>query len=342
MINYNNPDSNIISSNSNILDAIKLLDNVKIKLILIVDDKNLFIGTITDGDIRRSLIKSNDLNLLCKDIMNDKPIYIYEDNKENLEAQLNKYKLPIPLINIDSKIISICTISDQTHDAHNNIVVIMAGGRGQRLMPLTSSIPKPLLPINKKPIIHRIIDNNKKYGFRNIFISINYKGDQLIDYFNNGKDFGVNISYLKEDRPLGTAGALSLLEHDKVTEPIILINGDVLTNVNLSQLLEFHLNTGKDITMCAANYNVAVPYGTIDIKGTIVTNIIEKPLKSYLVNAGIYVINPIIIKGMIPNEKIDMTSLLNQYVSDKNVSIYPLHENWIDIGSHEDYKNAQK
>ncbi|MDB4089704.1 nucleotidyltransferase family protein [Gammaproteobacteria bacterium] len=342
MINQNNPENNILSSKSDILHAIKMLDDTKIKLILVVDDNKMLIGTITDGDIRRALIKNNDLNILCENIMNPKPIFAYANDKEGLESKLEEYKIPIPIISKDSLIISICTIGTKTYNSHNNIVVIMAGGKGERLLPLTSSTPKPMLPIHNKPIIHRIVDNNKKYGFKNISISINYKGEQLIDYFKDGKDFGVDISYLKEDKPLGTAGALSLLDHNNLTKPIILMNGDVLTGVNVSQLLEFHQNAGKDITMCAANYNVAVPYGTIEVEGTVITDIVEKPLKSYLVNAGIYVINPNIIKKMKPNMKIDMTTLINQYVSERSVSIYPLHEHWIDIGSHEDYEKAQK
>jgi len=171
---------------------------------------------------------------------------------------------------------------------------------------------------------------------------VNYKCEQLINYFKNGEKYEVNITYLKEEEPLGTAGALSLLNSDKISDPIIVINGDVLTSVNISQLLEYHINTNKDITMCAANYDVVVPYGTVEVDGTTITDITEKPLKSYLVNAGIYVINPKILKNIKPNTKIDMTILIEKYISNKNVSIYPLHEQWIDIGSHKDYEEAQK
>jgi NDP-sugar pyrophosphorylase family protein len=256
---------------------------------------------------------------------------------------ISKYNLPVILTDNENRVLNICTYETEGIVKKNtNLTLIMAGGRGERLMPLTSNTPKPMLPVNNKPIIHRIIDNSKSHGFTNISISVNYKSEQLIDFFKDGKDFGVAINYIHENEPLGTAGALSLLNFKSLDEPVIVINGDILASVNLSQLLDFHNNSDKDITMCAANYNVAVPYGTIQVDGTTITDIIEKPLKSYLINAGIYVINPNIIKKMKPNVKIDMTTLIGQYVSDRNVSIYPLHESWIDIGSPEDYEKAQK
>lgn len=342
-IKYHNPSDNILLETSNTYDAIKLLNDAIIKLILVVDIDNKLVGTITDGDIRRSLIQSNDLNIASTVIMNAEPRFVKKSNESDLDSMISKYNLPVILTDNESRVLNICTYeTEDIVEKHTNLTLIMAGGRGERLMPLTSNTPKPMLPVNNKPIIHRIIDNSKSHGFTNISISVNYKSEQLIDFFKDGNDFGVAINYIHENEPLGTAGALSLLNFKNLNEPVIVINGDILTSVNLSQLLDFHNNSGKDITMCAANYNVAVPYGTIQVDGTTITDIIEKPLKSYLINAGIYVINPNIIKKMQPNVKIDMTTLIGQYVSDRNVSIYPLHESWIDIGSPEDYEKAQK
>ncbi len=341
-IKYYKPNDNTIKLDAKIIEAIKLLNEIKIKLVLLVDKNNKLVGTITDGDIRRALLKNISTDSLCKNIMNDKPIIISKNNDNNAQQLLEKHNLPLPIVDHQGKIYSICNLESSTLKKNNNIIVIMAGGKGERLMPLTLNTPKPMLPINNKPIIHRIIDNAKKYGFKNICISVNYKCEQLINYFKNGEKYEVNITYLKEEEPLGTAGALSLLNSDKISDPIIVINGDVLTSVNISQLLEYHINTNKDITMCAANYDVVVPYGTVEVDGTTITDITEKPLKSYLVNAGIYVINPKILKNIKPNTKIDMTILIEKYISNKNVSIYPLHEQWIDIGSHKDYEEAQK
>ena len=342
-IKYHNPSNNILLETSNTYDAIKLLNDAIIKLILIVDIDNKLVGTITDGDIRRSLIQSNDLNISSTVIMNAKPRFVRKSNENDLDSMISKYNLPVILTDNENRVLNICAYETEGIVKKNtNLTLIMAGGRGERLMPLTSNTPKPMLPVNNKPIIHRIIDNSKSHGFTNISISVNYKSEQLIDFFKDGKDFGVVINYIHENEPLGTAGALSLLDFKSLNEPVIVINGDILASVNLSQLLDFHNNSDKDITMCAANYNVAVPYGTIQVDGTTITDIVEKPLKSYLINAGIYVINPNIIKKMKPNIKIDMTTLIGQYVSDRNVSIYPLHERWIDIGSHEDYEKAQK
>jgi len=333
---------NIINQSLKIIDVIEILDIIEIKLALIVDDNNKLVGTITDGDVRRALLKKINTDDECRTIMNISPIYANEsDDHTHVYNLLKKNRIAIPIVDKNKKITSLTHLGELNKTTKNNIVFIMAGGRGERLMPLTIDTPKPLLPINNKPIIKQIIDNIKKYRFNNIHISVNYKSEKLINYLGNGKDQDLTFTYINEDKALGTAGALSLLK-DIPDRPIIVINGDILTGINLEQLLYYHNSSGKKITMCAANHKVPVPYGTIEVDGTTITEIEEKPLKTYLVNAGIYVIEPIIISKMKKNIKIDMTEIINNYVSKQEVSIYPLHEQWIDIGSHEDYEKAQK
>ena len=217
----------------------------------------------------------------------------------------------------------------------------MAGGKGERLMPLTEDTPKPLLTIKDKPIIEYIVEGFVKNGFHDITLSVGYKSEKLVDYFNNST-FSKNITYITESTPLDTAGSLSLLSVDKIKDPIIVKNGDIITNVNYDELLNFHNQHNKSITVCASEYKVSIPFGSIKTINGVISNITEKPTIKHHINAGIYVINPDIIKNMKHNIPISMIDLLNKYIRTGNVIAYPLYESWIDIGSPEDFKNAQK
>lgn len=333
--------NNILSCEGKISEAIQLLQTSDVKIIIVVSKSNKILGTITDGDIRRGLINGKGLENNCTEVMNKKPKYALKgDEKDiNLLLQTNKY---VPLVNDQLEVIE--TVSTERKDIKkkiDNIAVIMAGGEGKRLTPLTLSTPKPMLPINKKPLIQKIIDNLSESGLTKVFISIFYKGDQLINYFNEEKQAEINIEFLKEKKPLGTAGSLSLLNEEFIKEPVIVLNGDVLTNISYGRLIEFHKKSQNKITICAATYDIQIPFGAMKIEGYTLVNIQEKPIKKFLVNAGIYVVDPKIIHDMEKNKKIDMTDLVQKYIKTKSVGIFPLHEHWLDIGNHKNYEEAQ-
>jgi NDP-sugar pyrophosphorylase family protein len=217
----------------------------------------------------------------------------------------------------------------------------MAGGLGTRLRPLTDDIPKPLLKVGNKPILETIIRNFAEHGFVNITISLNYKGDMIKDYFGDGSDFGVNIDYVEENKRLGTAGALSLLKENP-HEPFFVMNGDLLTDVNFSHLLDFHSFGNSTATMCVREYEYQVPYGVIQTKDSDITSIVEKPIQKFFVNAGIYVLSPSVFNDIPENEFFDMPTLFNILIEkQKKVSSFPIHEYWLDIGRMSDFEQAQ-
>ena len=333
--------NNLLNIESTVSDAVKILQKSKYKTVIIISSKNRVIGTITDGDIRRGLLVGISLDAPCKDVMNKRPNIAYQNDNKRINEIL-KTQTIVPIVNTNSEIIGM--INSKVSSAKKNmknLVVIMAGGEGKRLMPLTAITPKPMLPVKKKPLIHKIIEGLGESGFKEIQISVHYKGEQLVNYFKNGKKFGVNIKYIHEEKPLGTAGCLSLIDIKNLNEPIIVLNGDVLTNIDYRRLINFHQKSKKSFTLCAAAYDISIPYGTIELKKDSIIDIEEKPIKKYLINAGIYVIEPSVIKKMKKNLKIDMTTLVKKFIKQKEVTVFPLHEFWIDIGNHEDYEKVQ-
>lgn len=335
------PKKNIVKESDNILVAIKIINKAKIKLALVTNSDGKLTGVLTDGDIRRGLLKNYTLSLKCSDVMNKRPQYSKTENKNTLTKLIQKYDLPIPIIDKDRKILNLCVMNDKANYRRENTIIIMAGGKGKRLLPLTASVPKPMLKIRNKPIIQRMIEGLKKSGFFNIVISVNYKSHKLTDYFSDGSKFGINISYLHEKKVLGTVGALSLLDVDKIIKPIMVLNGDIFTNIDFGKLVDFHTKAKHSITMCTANHNVTLPYGIVEMKNDKISNIKEKPLESYLVNAGIYVFDPVVIKKIPYDKKLDMPELINYYVKKDDVAVYPLFEEWADIGTHQDYNRVK-
>ena len=332
---------NILSTSSKMSDAIRVLQECEQKLVIVIDNERL-VGTITDGDIRRGLLNNLNLDSHCSKIMNKDPKYALENEYALMKDLLNKYPF-VPIINKDNKVIKIISKSDM-YTEQNELcnVVIMAGGRGERLHPLTLKTPKPLLPLEKKPIIHEIIDRLHDHNLQKIYISVYYKAEVIKDYFKTTLDGTINVEFLEETEPLGTAGSLSLLQKKNITTPVVIINGDVLTDVNYSELINYHNKSNKDITVCASFYDVQIPFGTIEIKDDKIVEIEEKPLKKFLINAGIYVVNPEVINKLEFNKRTDMTDIITDAIHSERVEIFPMHEKWLDIGDHENYKKAKK
>lgn len=333
---------NVLYTKSSIKEAVELLQECKIKVIVIITDDNKVIGTITDGDIRRGLLQNISLSNDCTTIMNKNPRCALDSDSTLINELLTKNKLSVVIVDKDNKFIGIeSSIRVNKKLSKKNTVVIMAGGEGKRMMPLTLSTPKPLLYIKDKPILHKIIQSLSDYGFTNIIISVRYMGDDIKNYFGDGKKFNTNISYIEEKDPLGTAGSLSLLQNN-YEGPLIVMNGDLMTSINYDQLLKFHEKSNKEITLCTVNYDILIPFGTINLNDTELMKLEEKPIKSYLINAGIYVIEKNVINKMKKAEYVDMTTLIDQYIKKKSVSVFPLHEHWLDIGNPENLKKAQE
>jgi NDP-sugar pyrophosphorylase family protein len=223
-----------------------------------------------------------------------------------------------------------------------NWAVLMAGGRGQRLEPLTNSTPKPMLTVGDQPVLHRIVDRLVGHGFRELFISIHYLGDQIAAYFQDGHAFGCRIRYLKETEPLGTAGALTLLP-ERPSDPLLVVNGDLLTELNFSALLDFHLQQRHDATLCVRHYNYRIPYGVVALDQARIMGIEEKPLQRFFINAGITVLNPDLLPSPSRPRAVHMPDLLEEARrAGRTIGAFPIQEYWLDMGQMEDYMRAQQ
>jgi dTDP-glucose pyrophosphorylase len=337
----------ILSEDSSIQEAIQALEDSHLRIIFAVDSNQIVTGVLADGDIRRALIGGFTLDSSIKNAINKNFISIDEHTSES-EALALMQKMDILSIPVmqDGKVIRLISINDFANQQHiENPVLLMAGGFGKRLRPLTDNCPKPLLKIGNVPIIEMILKDFIKSGFKNFIISTHYLSSMIKDFLGNGSTFGINIEYLEEDKPLGTAGCLGLLPKEEIKLPLIMMNADILTKVNFLNLLAHHNKSESIATMCVRTSSHQVPYGVVNhSKSNELTEIIEKPSYDYFVNSGIYVLDPSILQHITEGNSLDMPELLNNLVSAKlqhRVSLYPLHEYWLDIGQIHDFDKAQ-
>ena len=330
-----------INENASIKKALAIINNGAIKMAIAVNKKNKLIGTLSDGDIRRGLLKGMNINSSIFSIINKKPLLGKEtEDKEKLFRIAKKKKIDhIPIIDNKGKVIEILQPNYLNEPKIRvNKIVIMAGGRGRRLMPLTKDKPKPMLKIRKKPILQIIIENFKKCGFGDFIICVNYKKQIIKKYFENGKSLGVNIEYIEEKKEMGTVGALSLIK-EKFTEPFFVINGDLLTDLKFEKMTNFHKKNSAIATMGIKEYMISSAYGEVKLKNEYVKSINEKPLRKFFVNTGIYILNPECIE-LVPKKFFDMPNLLDKIIlKKKKIISFPLNESWNDIGTPKDYKN---
>lgn len=338
-----NIDNILLKPHSTIKEALGVIESGSKKIALVVDDDKKLLGTLTDGDIRRALLKNLSLDDFVESIIFKTPITCKANynREEILELSLKNKLYQIPIIDDDGKLIDIVEVSELLKPKNKpNRVVLMAGGFGTRLRPLTEHTPKPMLHVGNKPILETIIGNFKKYGFTNIIISVSYKAKVIEDYFKDGKEFGVNIEYIHENKRMGTAGALSLMR-DKLEGTFFVMNGDLLTNVNFENMLEYHINSASSATMGVREYDFQVPYGVVDIKDKKIVGITEKPVHSFYVSAGIYVLEPEVLE-LIPEDKFyDMPTLFEEMIEKKMQSYsFPISEYWLDIGQIDEFKKA--
>jgi dTDP-glucose pyrophosphorylase len=332
-----------LNINSIIKEALEIIDKAAMQIALVVDENDKLIGTLTDGDIRRGLLKGLDLNSPIESIIFKTPTIakISDTKEEILKLALSKKLHQIPIIGNDGTVIGIQEIEELVNPKEKiNKVVLMVGGLGTRLRPLTENTPKPMLKVGNKPILHTIVENFAKYGYKNIVMCVNYKSDIIQNYFKDGKEFGVNIEYIFEENRMGTAGALSLLK-EKPTKPFFVMNGDLLTNVNFEHLHNYHLSNDSIATMCVREYDFQVPYGVVNMENNKILSIEEKPVHKFFVSAGIYMLSPEVLEYIPKNEFFDMPTLFDLIIKDnKNAISFPIREYWLDIGRIEEYKRA--
>ncbi|MGJ0308739.1 nucleotidyltransferase family protein [Aliarcobacter cryaerophilus] len=326
-----------------IKEALEIIDKGSMQIALVVDENDKLLGTLTDGDIRRGLLKGFDLSSSIEAIVFKTPtIAKISDTKEDiLKIALSKKLHQIPIVDDDEKVLGIQEIEELIKPKDKiNKVVLMVGGLGTRLRPLTDNTPKPMLKVGNKPILQTIVEKFAEYGYTNIIMCVNYKSDIIQDYFKDGSDFGVNIEYIFEEQRMGTAGALSLLR-DKPTEPFFVMNGDLLTNVNFEHLHNYHIATNSMATMCVREYDFQVPYGVVNIKDSKIVSIEEKPTHKFFVSAGIYMLNSEVLDYIPKNEFYDMPTLFEKLISlNENTVSFPVREYWLDIGRIDEYQKA--
>ena len=324
--------------------AISVLHHGGLRVALVIDNKNMLLGTITDGDIRRALLKHQRMDSSVEGIMNNNPTVGL--NSDSMEVVMLKMKsrdlLHIPIVDENNQLIGLETLQHLTYDKrYDNPVFLMAGGFGKRLHPLTEDIPKPLLKVGTKPILETIINRFIKSGFHNFYISTYYKAEKIHEYFGDGSSWGVSINYVEEDKPLGTAGSIGLMPKDLPGLPILMMNGDVLTKVNFEHLLDFHLKKNGIATMCIREYDIQIPFGVVDVKDQKAQKFLEKPIKKFFVNAGIYVFNQEMIGKVKSGDFIDMPDLLEQQIDEGgSVNVFPIHEYWKDVGQINEYQSV--
>lgn len=335
-----------ISKDMSLTTGMRVIDDGGMRLAVVTDGDSKLLGTITDGDIRRALLKNLPLETPVSEVMNTNPIHgEVGDSDRKLLTLLNAHSLiSIPILDDSRKVVSIETIRELSQQKRlDNPIVLMAGGFGSRLYPLTEDTPKPMLKVGERPLLETIIEEFAAAGFHDFYITTHFMPDAIKDHFGDGSQRGISITYLHEEAPLGTGGALGLLPKNLPDLPLILMNGDILTKVDFHGMIKFHEAQNAVITVGSRKFQSTIPYGVMDIEGTSILKIIEKPTKDFFVNAGIYVLSPEVYKTVGQDQKLDMPDLLTECIkSDQTVASYPIHEYWMDIGLIPDYEQAQK
>lgn len=334
----------VVEPSASIKSVLQVIDKAALRVALIVDNHKL-VGMVTDGDVRRGILKGIELTEPVNKIMNDTPLSanVSLPTPELKKLMQQRQILSLPLVDDKGHLVGLKTLYETLNiEKRENPIFIMAGGFGTRLKPLTDNCPKPMLKVGGKPMLETLINSFKSHGFYKFYISTHYLPEVIMNYFGSGEKFGIEITYIHEEKPLGTGGALSLLPSTLPKDPLIMINGDILTNVDFSKVLDFHVKKNSDATMCVRDYEVKIPFGVIEGEGHEITAMVEKPTYRYFVNAGIYVVSNKIINSLPKNEHLDMPSLFEIKQQDGLKTLkFPIHEYWLDVGRHDDFKKAQ-
>jgi dTDP-glucose pyrophosphorylase len=336
----------IIHSSSIVHDAVLALQSASIKIVMVVNDAGELVGTISDGDIRRALLKNVTLKDSVRNVLRKDPVVLAETASRDLALKLMKANKieQIPIVNQGNQPIGIHLWGEaiENQRLRPNLMVIMAGGEGKRLRPHTEFCPKPMVEVAGKPMLEHIIERGKSEGFNKFLCSLNYMGHVIEDYFGDGSALDVSIKYIKENIQLGTAGALSLLAQD-IDIPFVVSNGDVLSDIKYGELLDFHIHYGADATMAIRLHQIQHPYGVVQVDGINITGFEEKPVLSSYINAGVYVLDSVALQHLRINESCDMPTLFEriQFSGGRTIA-YPMHEPWLDVGRPDDLLMANR
>lgn len=334
-----------LSPESSIRDAIETLNRTALQLVVVLDKTGVIVGTVSDGDIRRGLIKGETIDSQLSSVLFHNPVLVPEGlDRSHVEQlmRINKVR-QVPVVDAQRRVIGLHLWDEVVQqESITNPFVIMAGGLGKRLMPLTKDTPKPMLKVSGRPILEHIILRAKGEGFRNFLISVNYLAAVIEEYFLEGERLGVNIRYLREKNPLGTAGGLSLV--DNITsQPLIVSNGDVLCDIRFRDLLSFHIKHNADATMAIKPYEITNPFGVVRTSGIDILSFDEKPVFRSHINAGVYVVSSRALEHLQPGERCDMPDFFSRLKASGLKTIgYPMHEPWLDLGRKEDLDRAEE
>ena len=339
-------EESLLPPSASIKDAVARLERAGTGVLLLVEEDGNFWGILTDGDIRRAILRNVPFERPCRDIATRDPIvgrpgitaaealHLLDHGREFVLDQL-------PLVTEDRRVAGLILRSDLVSREKLGVsAVIMAGGYGKRLLPLTEQVPKPMLPVGDRPLLERTISHLREAGIYQVNVTTHYLSEQIRSHFGDGQAFGVDLTYVTEDLPLGTAGGLRLLaERD---EPLLVINGDILTSVDFRSMLAFHRREGADLTVGVRKYDMEVPYGVIETEGHAVRAVREKPQLSFLINAGVYLLEPDVRRHIPEGQRFDMTDLMDRLLeAGRRVVSFPIVEYWLDVGGHADYRRAQ-
>jgi dTDP-glucose pyrophosphorylase len=335
----------LLSADATLQQAIRSLDESAMQIVLVASPDGALIGTITDGDIRRGLLSGLDLSSPCNAIIRRSPLVVPPEMARNAVLQLMQANRihQLPVVDKDRHLVGLHIWNELiTSPQLTNMMVIMAGGQGTRLRPLTENCPKPMLPVAGKPMLEHIIERARNDGFRHFVLAIHYLGHMIEDYFGDGSGWQVRIDYVREEQPLGTAGALNLLT-PRPDAPFLVSNGDVLADIRYAELLDFHLRHNATATMAVRLHEWQHPFGVVNTSGVDIVGFEEKPIIRTHINAGIYAIDPCALDSLAANERCDMPVLFARVMAQgQRAIVYPMHEPWLDIGRPLDYQQVEK
>ena len=325
------------------------MNNHHTGITMVVDGKRCLLGVITDGDARRAIMAGTDMAVTAQSLLDNKneqaqPVVAPAATKRSELVELFKKARVqyIPLLNEFQQVVDLVSVNEVLANEESSVqAVVFAGGRGIRLLPLTERLPKPMLRVGDRPLMEVMIGQLSQAGIRQITIATHYLGEEIIKYFGDGHKYGVELNYLKEDHPLGTAGALGLLEAPQ--KSLLVINGDILTNVDFRAMLAYHKEHAAALTVAVRKYDLSIPYGVVETEGIFVRSLTEKPALSLFANAGIYLLEPLVHKYIPTDQRFDMTDLIQRLLdADIPVVSFPVVEYWLDIGLQADYLQAQE
>jgi len=329
----------LVGPDESIRKTIQRIDGSSLQIALVVDAQRRLLGTVTDGDVRRGILKGISLEDPATKIMNAKPIVARQgDDRDSMLAAMRARLIhQIPVLDAENRVVGLEVLDSLLGAKRENTVVLMAGGRGARLRPLTDDTPKPLLHVGAKPILETILESLIEQGFSRFYLAVNYLAEKFEQHFGNGSRWGVDIGYLRESKPLGTAGALSLLP-ERSGSPLLVMNA---TRIGFGHLIDFHVSHKAVATMGVREYDFQVPFGVVHMQNERIVEVQEKPTHRFFVNAGIYVFDPVALEVVPREQRFDMPDLFNTLAKQgKHTAVFPIREYWLDVGRHDDFARA--